>query len=358
MSLENEINDIRKINEFKGITFSGFKKTDVKKELLNTLNQCKLEPACYWSSELICSGHFSDLWDIILLIYSKNIHGANPKLCIYILMKIDSFKKIINQGFFELDLRNNNKIRVLFCEIVCLLCLSKKKHSFDEIKINKEDFDMMYIKNKLKAPNVEFCTNFFLEDDPKELFVAINEFTYNISPEGKNALQACYWLEWIMQFEMICKSKKQKCFCARRTYIPVESKHQMDIVWLIWDAIINQNEEDKLILKILNTLKSLYCFKYISNSTNFNKRKFFIYFAISLITDNISLNEEIIKDTDKTKILEITSKIDLIYKQIKKNEKSPNTEYLFKDIKKNNLEKTIEKLEKMNTFENIFIPRV
>jgi len=307
-------------------------------------------------------------------------------------MKIEIFKKIANQGYSEIDLRNNSKIRVLFCEIVCMLCFSKKKHSFDEIKINKEDFDMTYIKNRLKAPHVEFCKDIFLEDDPKELFVAINEFAYNISPEGKNALQACFWLEWIMQFELICKTKKQKCFCARRSDVPVENKHQMDVVWIIWDAIINQIENDKisdknsdssdilnssenekhekhekhknekhenkLILKILNTLKSLYCFKYVSNSGNFKKNKFFIYFAISLITENISLKEEIIKDTDKTKILEITSKIDLIYKQIKKNEKSPNTDYLFKDIKKNNLDKTIEKLEKMNTFENIFIPRV
>lgn len=354
---ETEINDIRDIKEFKSITFSEFKKTDVKKELIKNLYNSKIEPACYWSAELICAGQYVDLWDTIIEFYSKHIHIGNPKLITYLELRINNFKDIVANGYRdqEIRLRNNDKMRRLFCEIMCVLCDARKKHCFNEVKVKKDDFDLTQMTERFKAPNVKYAEDIFLKEDPKELFIAANELAYNISDEGKNSVSACYWMEWIIEFENICKQKKEKFKCERRTFANVDSKSQMDIVWIIWDIFLAEaNKRNNLIQRIVNSALNIFCLRY--RPSHCRKRRLLLYFIIEIFTEPFSLDDEIVRDKDKINI--ITQNVNKIYKQIKKNEHSPGTDYLYQNIKASNLEKTIAKLETMNNLGAEYIPRI
>ena len=215
---------------------------------------------------------------------------------------------------------------------------------------------MTEMTDRFKAPSIEYGAEVLLKDDPKELFIAMNEFAFNISDKGRNIINACYWFEWIIEFENICKKKKDILICERRSEMPVDSKCQKDVVWIIWGAILKElvKRDNAFITKTIKSLLNVFCLRYSSACSK--KRRYVVYYAISLLIDSVDINEKLVNNLELVNT--VVGKIDHIYKQIKKNEQSPETDYLFNNVNNTNLDQTIAKLDKMNNFGENFIPRL
>ena len=104
----------------------------------------------------------------------------------------------------------------------------------------------------------------------------------------------------------------------------------------------------------MKALLELFCLKYKSGCRK--RRKYLIYYGIQLLTEPLDNSIKLI--TNEGLITQVQSKINVIYKQIKKNEVKPDTDYLFNNSftgGEKNLENTIKKLDKMNNI--MYIPR-
>jgi hypothetical protein len=348
------INDVRSQSEFKGIAFSGYRLCEVTTELIKSLLNTKVEDACYWSAELICSGHLKELWNSIITYYSKHINTTNPKLSVYLHTRFNNFITILSNdcGSTTLLLRNNCGMRTLVSEIMCVLCESKHGLTLTDIRISVDEFECMHIKDKLRAPNVSYLENvFFPEDDPTELFIAVNELCFQLSPDTTGGVYtACYWIEWIMEYYKYCKSKNQKCNCMRRINMPVDTQYQLECIWLIWAAIkyYVDKKEDRVLSKIIDSLLGLYCIGYTGVAI-YNKRKYLIYCAVNYLFCPASCTTEMISENTKNILPSVKANINKIYMQIKKNEQSPKTDYLFSNLSKTSkLELTLNKIKMVN----------
>lgn len=323
------ITDSRIGSEFSGQTFSKFKKSNVLKELEKSLLNARIEQSCYWCAELICAGHFIELWDGLFSFYGKHIHANNLNISVYLVFRLEGFKVILREEYtgFELEARNDERIRRLFGEIICILCGTPLHYNITFIKIKPDEYSITSISDKLKAPNIEYGTQTMTPEDPSELYIAINELAYcvSLSSDKLNQHMACFWIEWIYGYEIICKKKGDVKRGSCRAFAPVASARQHDLVWIIWDVFINElnqrpDHDHKLNeKKIMDALLNIFCLQY--SSACFNRRKYVLYIATALLCDkNINAVEPIMNNTRKQTILNIFENIDSIYKQIKKNE--------------------------------------
>lgn len=350
----SDINDIRGIKDFRTFTFSCYKKTDVRKTLIEVMNNGDIERACYWSAEFICAGQYLDLWEIIILFVGKHIHLGNPKLPVYIDRRFQTFVEIVRNGYSdnELMMRNNQKIRALFAEIIGILCLSKKKPKLEKNKIAKREFNITEMNHKFRAPSPDFASRFIRPKDSHELIIPLNELAYNISDTVCNLPEAMYWVDWMHECMKIIRKKREMLKCERREFaVNVDPKLQFDAVWLIWEVILDQSaNRSELVNRIITSIFNIYCVKFTEGVRN--KRVYLIYFAISLLTENVDFKIDVVGNMDI--IRKIVGNINVVYKQVKQNEDKPNTDYLFNGVKNTNLESSIAKMEMLKNLE--FVP--
>jgi hypothetical protein len=195
---------------------------------------------------------------------------------------------------------------------------------------------------------MDFIKPIFLDDDPKEVFIPMNEFAYNLSQIKKNTVLACYWIEWILEFEAICKKRKTKSLCVYRKFVKVDPKMSHDLVWIVWDTLFYYVRllENPFLEKIMESLFSLFTIQYTTACCK--KRRYLLYFAVSLCTESADQTVELVSNK---KMVELAiNNINTIYRQIKKNEESPGTDYLFNGLNKNReLEKSLEKINMLNS---------
>ena len=356
-TFEDDINDVREPDSFKTSSFSGYKKTAVKLQLVECLKHAKVEEACYWSAELVASGHFIDLWDVVFLFLGKYIHLGNPVVSIYIKKKYSLFRSVANDPIYRhqpLSLRNNTTIRHLFAELFSTLSLSEKKHAYEEIKVSDVQ-DIGIVMKHLSADSQNYITELLREKDPKEWTVSLNEFAYHISPQSRNMSKACFWLEWMCSYDSVCRHRKEPLLCQKRTeYADLETKHRTDFIWLIWETLVHYAERrGALETALINTLFEFFRVRY--SSSVIKKRKSLLYFAISILTETVPLKREVLNETQKEIVAVAASNVHtVIYRELKKNvvltldPRDNEQQDLAKQEKNQRLHDSLQKLNLLN----------
>ena len=338
--MEIIIHDKRPEKEFNNATFSDFKKSEVTKALTECINKQEVEQALSWCVELLCSGRLKDIWDCFLLAMGKHIRGGNPKLAIYMSSRFEKFKNIIGLGYgeCELELRNCDEMRSLLAEITLVLCYSPKKPPLQMLKVKKgEDYSLDKLGTNLKADNMEWCKKVMTEEDPMEILLPVNEFAYHF--EKKNLLQCCYWVDWMIDFDALCRKQKKPIVIKEREFIQVDGKFIGDPVWLFWELLLKEGEKstDAYKGKIIKSLIELFSLKY--NFSQKRKRRHLLYLGIEIFTETLDMNASMIHQSDKIKA--VLPQIDKFYKAIKKYEQQPD---VLSD-KQRNLAKSINKMK-------------
>jgi len=284
-----------------------------------------------------------EIWDTFFILMSKYIHIHNPKLPLYIEKKYSEFRDIIGQDDTIQNVRNNKKIRIIFCSITTVLSCSDKLTILDHLQ-NKFLFKIESLYENLKAPNTSFVDLVYKPGDPVEYLIPINEFVYHLTV-SKQKVDIIYWLNWIIEYDILCRKKKKIIGCVSRSLYENKKKLlETNIIWIVWDslfAVMNKERCSQNLKNIVESIYSLFTVRYCV-STN-KKRISLICHTIELLVLHKELKYDIAILKNNDEITNLEENINVVMEQIKKHE--------VKSVKN----ETTSKNTKMDIYHNIYM---
>jgi hypothetical protein len=341
MAHEVLINDSR--DKFKTSSFSNFKKNELSKKLQNSIYYNKREEAFFWTCEMLCSNMLLEIWDTFFILMSKYIHIHNPKLPLYIEKKYSEFRDIISQDDTMQNVRNNPKLRIIFCSITTVLSCSEKRTILDHLQ-HKFLFKIESLYENLKAPNTSFVDLVYKQGDPVEYLIPFNEFVYHLTV-SKQKVDIIYWLNWIIEYDILCRKKKKIIGCvSRNLYQNSKKLLETNIIWIVWDSLFAVMNNDNCSQNLKNIVESIYNLFTVRYCVSTNKKRISLIchtIELLLLHKEVKYNIPILKNNDEMSNIE--ENISVVMEEIKKHE--------VKAVKN----EAAEKNSKMDIYRNLYM---
>jgi len=333
-------------NKYGKKTITGYKKTDVKKKLEQSIHKKEIELSIMWCTELHCSGCIKDIFNIII----KNAGELIDSPTIYFMIDkyLDKYDIINNLFKKSIDTRNNQEVRNFLIDLMYILC-SSNRTMMPLIKIEHLNEYTIYSKNK------NFVNTIRKPDDSRESIMAINEILVLLDNRDRCKFDdIVFWYFWLEKMET--KNKHQKLLFCDNQRLVSNGVLSSNFRWFIWEAILNYSTRtNKQIQFLIQTMYNCYVYKLTKGIMK--KRYFIIIRALHLLFDqkvvpiikvfserlqvccNSNLYYKEIRTyvdnhpEEETKLentINIEDKIEKIKEKIeKKKEKEINMEYLF-----------------------------
>ena len=288
MSADPPLNDSRLPEAFKLTTFSGFKKSEVAKALVESIAGGKIEEACNWSAELLAAGHLAAVWDRIFTCVATNVRMASPRFIVYVGRRCSAFREAMGVLQLEtgLEPRNDATIRQLMAEVVIISCLAPKEPPLVCKPYSaRAILDAAVMEAHMKAPSTKFAQPFVREGDSVDVFAGINELACALdSRTGQCA--AYFWIDWLLAYSAKRRKDKAPCRVALRDFVRVSGKAAADVVWIIWEVIVGAAQRaPALVAEVVGALLEMFQLRYSQGCKT--RRRGLIYLAATAVCGGI-----------------------------------------------------------------------
>ena len=279
------ITDIRNTKDFKGITISGYKRSDVIKAYENSMINNKLEDAIRWCVELHSTGLNDIIWNSLLSIYLKYIHINNPKYFFYILKRKKDYNTVLT-AISTLSKKNN-----LFLP---------KSLPIINLKTNTQD----QLRQRIISKNLDSIFDYIFNSTTAEEKLALNEIYTNLRSVHGTFQNCLFWYLWLEKKESTNKNKK--------------NKHTNEELWtfILWKIILHfekrLQKNDYVFIKKMHN-------EYIHNFklSHMSKKKYLIFISLYILKNNIQWNINIF--CKEYLIIQTNANINIMYQNIKTN---------------------------------------